>query len=133
MSMELLSQIFEVCIIPLLGVLTTFLIKWINSQMEKIKINTKNETEAKYISMLNDTITSCVIATCQTYVDSLKKQNAFDTEAQKEAFSRTYEAVLKLLTEEATEYLNEAIGDLELYIQQRIESEVKANKTTITE
>lgn len=30
MTSELLTQIFQVCIIPLLGVLTTFIIKWIN-------------------------------------------------------------------------------------------------------
>ena len=78
--------------------------------------------------MLNSTITDCVIATTQTYVDSLKAQGKFDTEAQKEAFNRTYEAVVKLLTKEAEEYLNIAIGDLNLYITQRIESEVNLNK-----
>ena len=31
MTSELLTQIFQVCIIPLLGVLTTFIIKWINT------------------------------------------------------------------------------------------------------
>ena len=40
----------------------------------------------------------------------------------------TYEAVVKLLTDEATAYLNEAVGDLDLYITQKIESEVKLNK-----
>lgn len=40
----------------------------------------------------------------------------------------TYNAVINLLTEEAEEYLSEAIGDLNLYITQRIESEVKLNK-----
>jgi len=36
--------------------------------------------------MLDDTITKCVIATNQTYVDSLKDKNAFDKAAQEEAF-----------------------------------------------
>ena len=78
--------------------------------------------------MINDTITDCVIATTQTYVDSLKKQGAFDAEAQKAAFKMTYEAVIKLLTDEATEYLNAAVGDLNLYITQKIEAEVNLNK-----
>ena len=30
MTMELVAQIFEVCIIPLLGVLTAFFVKWVN-------------------------------------------------------------------------------------------------------
>lgn len=128
MNMELIAQIFEVCIIPLLGVLTGYFVKWVNAQSDKIAANTKNDIEKKYLEMLNDTITDCVIATTQTYVDSLKKQGSFDVEAQKTAFNMTYEAVIKLLTDEATEYLTEAVGDLNLYITQKIEAEVKVNK-----
>ena len=127
--MELLSQIFEVCIIPLMGVLTAFFVKWINIKTEELKTNTKNEKTEKYLDMLNNTITNCVIATTQTYVDALKAQGAFDMEAQKNAFTMTYESVVKLLTDEAAEYLNEAVGDLNLYITQKIEAEVSLNKT----
>ena len=133
MTMELIAQIFEVCIIPLLGVLTAFFVKWVNAKTAEIADTRKNETEKKYINMLNNTISDCVIATTQTYVDALKKQGAFDAEAQKVAFTMTYEAVVKLLTDEATEYLNEAVGDLNLYITQKIESEVNLNKTIVAE
>ena len=131
--MEMLAEIFEVCIIPLLGVLTAYFVKFINAKSEELATKSKNETERKYINMLNDTITDCVIATTQTYVDSLKKQDAFDADAQKMAFTMTYTAVMNLLTEEATEYLNEAVGDLNLYITQKIEAEVNLNKTIIPE
>ena len=133
MGMELVTQIFEVCIIPLLRVLTAFFVKWVNAKTAEIADTRKNETEKKYINMLNNTISDCDIATTQTYVDTLKKQGAFDAEAQKVAFTMTYEAVVKLLTDEATEYLNEAVGDLNLYITQKIESEVNLNKTIIPE
>ena len=128
MSMELIAQIFEVCIIPLLGVLTAFFVKWVNAKSAEMVDKAKNETQAKYITMLNNTISNCVIATTQTYVDTLKKQGAFDAEAQKAAFTMTYEAVVQLLTDEATAYLQEAVGDLNLYITQKIEAEVKLNK-----
>ena len=128
MDTELLTQIFEVCILPLLGILTTFFVKWVNARIGEISDNRKNETEKKYLNMLNNTISDCVIATTQTYVDALKKQGAFDAEAQKVAFNMTYEAVVKLLTDEAQIYLNEAVGDLNLYITQKIESEVNLNK-----
>lgn len=133
MTMELIAQIFEVCIIPLLGILTAFFVKWVNAKTAEIADTRKNETEKKYINMLNNTISDCVIATTQTYVDTLKKQGAFDAEAQKVAFTMTYEAVVKLLTDEATEYLNEAVGDLNLYITQKIESEVNLNKIIVAE
>ena len=133
MGMEMLAQIFEVCIIPLLGVLTAYFIKFVNAKSAEIGTKVKNETQKKYLEMLNNTITDCVIATTQTYVDSLKKQGTFDAEAQKVAFTMTYESVVKLLTDEATEYLNEAVGDLQLYITQKIEAEVNLNKTIISE
>lgn len=133
MGIEMLNEIFEVCIIPLLGVLTAYLVKFINAKSAELASSRQNELERKYITMLNDTITDCVIATTQTYVDSLKKQGAFDADAQKMAFTMTYTSVMNLLTEEATEYLNEAVGDLNLYITQKIEAEVNLNKTIIAE
>ena len=131
--MELVAQIFEVCIIPLLGILTTFFVKWVNAKLGEIATTRQNELEKKYITMLNSTISDCVIATTQTYVDALKKQGAFDAEAQKVAFNMTFEAVTKLLTAEAQTYLNTAVGDLTLYITQKIESEVNLNKTIVQE
>jgi hypothetical protein len=61
--MELLLQIFEVCILPLLGTLTIFLIKWINSKSAQLQASTDNELLQKYIGMLDSTITSCVLTT----------------------------------------------------------------------
>lgn len=128
MNAELITQIFEVCIIPLLGILTTFFVKWVNAKIGEMTQNSDNALQKKYLEMLNETITNCVIATTQTYVESLKKQDSFDAEAQKRAFTMTYEAVLSLLTDDATKYLTEAVGDLNLYIKQKIEAEVKLNK-----
>ena len=130
---NLLSDIFNLCVFPLLLAMTGYLVKLINKKTAELEQSRVNELEKKYINMLNSTITDCVIATTQTYVDSLKAQGKFDTEAQKEAFNRTYEAVVKLLTKEAEEYLNIAIGDLNLYITQRIESEVNLNKVTLAQ
>lgn len=126
--LELIQQIFEVCIIPLLGVLTIYITSLIQKKTKEITETTDNELMSKYVSMLADTITQCVIATNQTYVDALKKSESFDTKAQKKAFKMTYDAVMNILTDEAKEYLSAAYGDLEKYIINRIEAEVNANK-----
>lgn len=128
MDMQLVAQIFEICIIPILGVLTTFLISWINSKKEALKQQTNSETVRKYIDMLNNTITDCVIAMNQTYVNSLKLQGKFDAEAQKKAFNDVYNKVIAILGQDAIEYLNSAIGDLNEYITSKIEKEVSSNK-----
>lgn len=129
MTSELLIQIFQVCIIPLLGVLTTFIIKWINVKSDQIQKNNDNALANKYIQMLTDTINSCVIATNQTYVESLKKQGKFDAEAQKQAFEQTTQAVLTILSQEAKDYLANIYGDLDKYISEKIEASVNINKS----
>lgn len=126
--MEMLQKIFEVCIIPLLGVLTTYLIIFINKKSEQAKEAIDNELYNKYIDMLQDTVIRCVIATNQTYVEALKNKNAFDKEAQKQAFQMTYDSVMAILTDDAKAYLNSAVGDLQVYITKLIEAEVNANK-----
>ena len=127
-KMKLLQEIFQVCIIPLLGVLTTYLISFIKSKKAILEKQNDNELYRKYINMLDETITKCVIATNQTYVDSLKNQNAFTKEAQEEAFKKTYEAVMAILSKDAQEYLTNAVGDLNTYITNSIQAQVKINK-----
>jgi hypothetical protein len=61
--MNIVTQIFEVCIIPLLGVLTAYFVKWVNAKSEEIQSSITDTTVTKYMEMLTDTITSCVIAT----------------------------------------------------------------------
>lgn len=126
--LPLLYQILEVCIIPLLGILTAYVVKYINAKSTELQNKVDSNTADKYIAMLSDTITACVIATNQTYVEALKKENAFTAEAQKEAFNLTFNAVMTVLTEEAKQYLTNIYGDLTTYITNKIEAEVKLNK-----
>lgn len=126
--MEILQQIFELCVIPLLGILTTYLVKLIRKKNKELDAKVSKEVSKKYIDMLADTITDCVVSTNQTYVDALKEANAFDKEAQKKAFELTYNKIMNVLTEDAKEYLTTIYGDLEIYITTKIESEVKFYK-----
>lgn len=127
--LALLYQILEVCIIPLLGILTAYVVKFINAKSAEIQNQVDNDTADKYIAMLSDTISACVIATNQTYVEALKKENAFTAEAQKEAFNLTFNAVMAVLTEDAKAYLTEIYGDLTAYITNKIEAEVNISKS----
>lgn len=126
--LNLLSDIFEVCIVPLLGVLTAYLVKYIQVKSLEITSKSENELVDKYTQMLAETISACVLATNQTYVDALKKQGKFDAEAQKNAFDITFNAVLNILNADAKNYLSEVFGDLNTYITQQIEAAVNVNK-----
>lgn len=126
--LSLAYEILQVCVIPLLGVLTVYVIKFINFKSIEIQNQVDNDLADKYIAMIADTISACVMATNQTYVEVLKKQNAFTVEAQKEAFNLTYNAVMSILTDDAKDYLAEIYGDVSAYITNKIEAEVNINK-----
>ena len=126
--MNLLYDIFDLCIVPLMGVLVVYLVQYIKAKGNEISANVDSELASKYILMLTTTISDCVVATNQTYVEALKKEGKFDKEAQLKAFQMTYDAVMDILTDDAKEYLANFYGDLTLYLTKRIEAEVVANK-----
>lgn len=125
----LLEQLFNIVVFPVITLGGIYLIYLMNVKIKEIKQKTNNEVANKYLDMLDDTIANAVLATTQTYVDSLKSAGKFDLEAQKEAFKKTYDAVMKVLTDEATTYIVTAVGDLETYVTNKIEAQVKVSKT----
>lgn len=125
---EILTYLYNTVLFPVITLLGIYLVALISSKIKTIKENKNNELYDKYLTMLNDTITSCVLATTQTYVDSLKAKGEFDADAQKVALSKTYNNVMKILAEDAKKYLTEAMGDFETYVFNRIEAEVICNK-----
>lgn len=126
--MEVVKQIFELVVYPVLSIGGIYLTYLISVKIKELKQKTNDETAKKYLDMLNDTIAKTVLATTQTYVEALKKQGKFDAEAQKEAFKQTYEAVMKVLTEDAVKYITISVGDLETYVTNQIEAQVKLTK-----
>jgi hypothetical protein len=79
--LPILQQIFEICIIPLLGLLSTYLVVLIKSKSAALQKKIDNELASKYLGLLGETVANCVAATNQTYVNALKDKNAFTAEA----------------------------------------------------
>lgn len=123
-----LTAALELFLSALLVVLSKFIISFFSAKIGELKEKTDNEIHRKYLSMVEDTITKCVIATNQTYVEALKNKDLFDAEAQKAAFNMTFEAVKTLLSNEAIAYLTSMSGDADKYLTTLIEAEVNKNK-----
>ena len=122
--MDIAQQICELCVVPLLAILTTYIVKLVQKKINEIENSIDNKTAKKYVEMLNETIEQCVVATNQTYVWALKQQGKFDKEAQEQALMITKDAVMGILTMEAKEYLDTFYGDLQSYVIARIEATV---------
>lgn len=126
--LDTLERIFQIIIIPLLGLLVPYIIQLIRTKGAEIREKTDNEIMKKYIDMLTETIANCVTAVNQTYVDTLKKQGNFGPDAQKIAFNTAFARVKESLSEEAKVYLSNIFGDLDEYIAQLIEAQVHIQK-----
>ena len=126
--LEILGQVFEIIVFPALSAAALYFITWIKAKKQELQKKIKDETTKKHMDMLEKTIIDCVTATNQTYVDVLKREGSFDDEAQKKAFTLTFDAVMAVLTEDAQEYLSEAVKDLTAYITTEIEAKVKLVK-----
>lgn len=125
---ELLPIIVRTILIPLLIALTGFVIKWINAKANQLKEKATDDRYFLYIDILQELVTKTVIMVNQTYVEELKKENAFTKEAQVEAFNKVFETVVESLSEDVYIYLEQIIGDLNEYIKVLIESSVKLQK-----
>lgn len=126
--LQFLEQIFKTCIIPLLGLLTSYLVLYLRNKAQNLCEKVKDETLQKHINLTLQIVANCVIATNQTYVETLKKEGRFDLEAQKVAFQKTYDAVLCLLTQETQNQLTIAFGDLQVYLTNLIEAQINMAK-----
>lgn len=128
---EVLTQVLNI-ITPTLGVVLTalvgYLLTYISVKKNQLKNQTDSEMAKKYIDMVSDTVTKCVEAVNQVYVDSLKDAGAFTREAQKEAFENCYKQVVELLSDDCKTYIQETFHDLETYLVMMIESTVKKSK-----
>lgn len=126
--MEILQPAVQMIVTAIIGLLASIIITFINTKKAEVLEKIQDEKAKKYIRMIADTINQCVAATNQTYVEALKDKNIFDEKAHKEAFKRTYDAVMDILNGEAKEYIASVYGDVEAYISNAIEAQVNQLK-----
>lgn len=119
-----LTSIFCMVLTAAAGLLVAFL----NKKKNEIEANMENETAKKYLDMVYETVASCVLMTNQTYVEALKKDNAFTKEAQTVALTKTLMAVESMLGTECLNYLETITFDVEEYLTNLIEAQVNIAK-----
>lgn len=120
----LVDIIAEPVLIAVGGLLVYSVKKGIQYLQEKLD----NECATKYLEMAKETIITCVTATNQSYVDSLKNNGAFDKNAWVTAFEKSKNNVLKLLSETQKEVISEIYGDVDAWINTQIEATVRQLK-----
>ena len=122
---DILLEVLQTVIIAVVPVIAGYIAVQIKT---KITSNIKNETERKYADQIASAVSDAVLMTSQTYVDALKKENQFGKENQIAAARMALDACLASLTPDCMEFLKTVYTDIESYLSNKIEAEVKRNK-----
>lgn len=122
------EKILMAVITAVVPVLAGYLITWLKSLYDNNKTKLKNEKAQVTLGLVTDMIVAAVETTTSTYVKELKKAGTFDAEAQKEAFNKTWTAVQTQLTNDAKMVIQDAYGDVETFLTNKIEQIVEELK-----
>lgn len=118
---EIILSVVSIVVTGLIGVLTTYLTKLINSKISDKK-------DAATLSKLTEIISNAVKSVFQTYVQSLKDSGTFNEEAQKTALNKALELINGELTTELKTYITDNYGDITTWLTNQIEATIYALK-----
>ena len=117
---NILARLIESLALLLISVLIPYAIKWLKGQTDSVFL--KN-----MIARAEQLVDDCVNYTSQTFVNALKKEGKFTKEEWKIAFDMSKDRVLALMTEEMAKALEDCFGDLNIWIETQIETDVLKN------
>lgn len=126
--LEMLEKLILAIICAAVPVLTGYAVDFIRKAGENIATKTDNIKIQTYAKEIADAVADSVAATNQVYVDTLKNKGEFDAQAQKEAAARALDACIASISPAAADFIQEVYNDLETYLANRIEAEVRKQK-----
>lgn len=124
MSNEVMNLIETLVLAPLIIAISSFLIALIRQQTSKIEEKIKDEKAKRMLEIAENVVSQAVATVSQTYVDDLKKDGIFDTDAQKEAFEMSKDKIYMLLTTDTLQAVKDNYGNVEEWINTKIEETI---------
>lgn len=125
---EFLIELLQAVATAAVPVCAAFLVQFLRRKSAQIGAEIDSLDMKELLAEVTEAVTTAVTYTSQTYVDALKKSNAFTKENQDEALAKAVKKAEELLTWEARRFLEDAYGDLNGYLVSRIEAEVRVQK-----
>ena len=125
---EFLTTLLQAILVAAVPGCAAFLGKGLKALASYLGQKSENDTVKMYMEAIADAVATAVTYTSQVYVDKLKETGQFTKENQREALGIAVAQAKNLLTAEAAAFLETAYGDLNEYLQSRIEAEVRNQK-----
>lgn len=125
---EFVFELLQAVATAAVPVCAAFLVQFLRRKSQELGAQMDSLTTKELLAEVTEAVTTAVTYTSQTYVDALKKGGIFDKEAQLEALKRSKDKTLSLLSASAKKVLAEVYGDLNAYLETKIEAEVRRQK-----
>jgi|LSQX01.2.fsa_nt_gb uncharacterized protein with von Willebrand factor type A (vWA) domain len=125
---EFLDTLVKVVFVPALPVVAGYLIALLQKYTAKIKADINQQALDRYLDLAENAIASAVLATSQTFVDQLKKEERFDLDAQKEALQLSKDRARAIITTAAREAIEQAYGDFNEWMDAKIHEIIRLEK-----
>ena len=126
------QEIIQLALGTIITVVLPVLVKYILDALKECSLSYSDkiasEVTKDYLADISELIYQVTVYTTQTYVDELKAQGRFDKEAQDVAFDRTKTTVMALLNQEAKNFIFKVYGDVDLWLDTKIEQTVRETK-----
>ena len=110
-------------LVGILGGVLILIMGWVDVKF------TGNDKVSNTLMSLENLVIKVVVATNQTFVDTLKGQGNFDEAAQKKAFDQAKTKILSMITDSCKSIIKKKYGDVDLYIESLIEYYVSNYKS----
>jgi hypothetical protein len=128
MSHETMNTILTSVIVPVIVALVPFIVAYINKLSEHVKVKINDEKINRYIAIAEDAIETAVVATGQTFVDAVKGTEGWTDETKKKAFEQAKLQAITIMGTGARQALKEVYGDIDAWIDSKIEAYVRQHK-----
>lgn len=125
---EWMGLAFTLFAIPVLGLLSRSFITYIKRKIADVEQRIGNDAVNQLLALAENAIESAVTAVNQTFVENMKKQGTFDASAMAESFRMAKDKALAIIGEQAKNGLKLALGDIEAWLEARIEYYVNRSK-----
>lgn len=123
--MEMLRDLLFELALACIPIITVYTGKFLYAKWEETRGKIKNDKVQKTLDEVVEMVVNVVQATNQVMVDELKKNGEFTKEVAVEAFNKSKETALKMLSDEAAEIIANVYGDVSTYMDTLIEATVR--------
>lgn len=123
--MEMIKEFLFELALACIPIITVYLGKFIYAKWEETRSNITNTKVQKTLDEVVEMVVNVVNATNQVMVDTLKNKGEFTQEAAAEAFNKSKETALQMLSDEAAGIIEDVYGDVSTYMDILIEATVR--------